>query len=149
MSTLHHKENLTIRDKDVIELSKKLGRAPRSIKRIYNEVTSGKSRLFETVAGRRELRKYVVDGPMNQYRSLSDRVKDAIESYRASEKMIPQSQVDKMLKDNVKQYNLMVRTAYAWGYNNAIADAMQLGVDVPKGLNNEIAEQVKNVLGNG
>ena len=63
--------------------------------------------------------------------------------------MIPKSQVDKMLKDNVKQYNLMVRAAYAWGYNNAVADAMQLGVDPPRELTSELADEIKSILSNG
>lgn len=149
VKALQHKKRVGSNDEEVIKLSKKLGRSPRSVQRIFYAVTTGKSRLFETTAGRRELRKYIVNGHMNQHRSLADRVKDAIESYRSKETMIPKSQVDKMLSDNVKQYNLMVRTAYAWGYNNAIADAMQLGASTPKGLNEEVAEKVKKVLGNG
>jgi uncharacterized 2Fe-2S/4Fe-4S cluster protein (DUF4445 family) len=146
---LHHKNRVATSDRDVLQLSKKLGRPPRSIQRVFHAVKTGKHKLFETPAGRRELRKYIVEGPMNQYRSLSDRVKEAIETYRSAEKMIPQSQVDKMLKDNVKQYNLMVRAAYAWGYNNAVADAMQLGVDAPRGLTLDVADEIKSILSNG
>lgn len=146
VKALQHKKRVATSDADVIELAKKLGRPPRSVQRIFREVTTGKSRLFETIDGRRELRKYIVDGPMNQYRSLSDRVKDAIASYRSNEQQVPISKVNEMIKSSASEYEMMIRVAYAWGYNNAIGDVMKLGKEVPKNLTNDVAMRVSKIL---
>lgn len=146
---LHHKKKVTPSDQDVIELAERLGRAPRSIARIFREVRTGKSRLFETAAGRRELRKYVVNGHMNKGRTLSDRVKDAIASYRSDEQQVPMSKVKEMMKSSAKDYEQMIQIAYAWGYNKAVSDASRLRKIVPDGANNSLAMQVSKILRHG
>jgi len=156
MRSTRNKKKLSPNDPDVVELCNELGRSYRAIVHVRSEVRKGTIKLLDTDEGRKHLSEYVEGF---KKRTIADRIKDAVKTFKTNESVIPLSTHKKLMDQRVKslknESSDMVVLAHRWGYNQGVADfrgkflesTTALNKEIPD-VNNEVVTQTSKILFN-
>tara|TARA_R100001509_G_C4875111_1_gene218276 strand:- start:1215 stop:1748 length:534 start_codon:yes stop_codon:yes gene_type:complete len=157
MRVTRNKKKLSASDPDFTKLCSELGRSEGSVRHIISQVRRGTNALLRTEEGRKKLNKYV-EGKTSK-RTLKDRVKDAVKTFKTNESTISLSMHKQLMDKRTQSLNNktkeMVVLAHAWGYNQGVADyrgkfldsVSELNKRIP-GVNNEVVTQTSKILFN-
>jgi len=151
------KKKLSASDPDFMNLCAELGRSEGSVRHIVRQVRRGTNALLQTSEGEKKLNKYV-EGSTPK-RTLKDRIKDAVKTFKTNESTISLSMHKQLMDKRTKSLNNkameMVVLAHAWGYNQGVADYRgkflesvgQLNKEIPD-VDNEVVTQTSKILFN-
>ena len=156
MCVARKKKKLSSTDPEWVGVCAELGRSQDSARHIVSQVRRGTNALLRTAEGKKQLGKYV-EGASK--RTLKDRVKDAVKTFKTNESTISLSMHKQLMDKRAKTLNdkamEMVVLAHAWGYNQGVADyrgkllesVSALNKQIPD-VNNEIVTQTSKILFN-
>ena len=128
-------------------LAIKLGRTPKNVRRLYRRVQKGDHPALSKKAGKAQLGKYVKP---HKETTLAEKVAAILENIQPN-KTIDMDRHNKIVSEMEVDTMMMVRTAWAIGWNQGLNEAIQATSQIspkmpPEGVSEELFSKTLNII---